>query len=480
MNVREIIEFINRLEQNFPVTQWKIDDIDIWPLIRFRIYFTLYNKHEGIQVKTETIVSKFRKLAFLLLRESALSFYIFFKYPSSIIFRLYKCDALFVDNSSYILHNNMSYHRFCDPIIDDLNHREQKSLLLSKENINITDRHSPAYFINLKVKLHLFLKKFIPHRQKIYLPSFEEVQNILSIQNIGLPVIINANILKEATRIRIISGYFLNIIQKTTPQAIFLVSYYNVYGMALNYAAYRAGIKTIDLQHGTENDYHVGYGSWLNVPSQGYNTLPSCFACWDQSSVDCISKWSVGTPHMPYLFGNRYLEKIKNSSSNSFTNIFTEKAHAQTIKKHILLTLQHGFGLNQKLQEILKLSKDDYFWWIRLHPVMLSEMPSIFQQVKETNLKNFELEACSRKSLYEILPFMDVHITLNSSVVIEAAEFGVPSITCDATAIEYYSDMDLVTSILDPYQINHIIDNVRKMGVKSTTLSDKLYEDLGL
>ena len=37
MESKEIIKILNEIEEKFPVDKWSVDDLDIWPYVRFRI-----------------------------------------------------------------------------------------------------------------------------------------------------------------------------------------------------------------------------------------------------------------------------------------------------------------------------------------------------------------------------------------------------------------------------------------------------------
>jgi hypothetical protein len=64
----------------------------------------------------------------------------------------------------------------------------------------------------------------------------------------------------------------------------------------------------------------------------------------------------------------------------------------------------------------------------------------IYNQLRKCKSKNWNLDDASQLPLYAILPNIDLHVTLYSSVVIEAELFGIPSIVSAQFGEEYYKD----------------------------------------
>ena len=74
-----------------------------------------------------------------------------------------------------------------------------------------------------------------------------------------------------------------------------VVSYYNVESMAWTLAMGRAGIPSVDVQHGVQSDSHFAYSGWEVVPPGGWELLPMHFWCWSEPDAMRIRRW--GTPY---------------------------------------------------------------------------------------------------------------------------------------------------------------------------------------
>ena len=57
---RRIIDFLNNAEKQYPVNEWILNDIKIWPLIRICIFFNEY--HRETVLKDSRIKGLVKKL----------------------------------------------------------------------------------------------------------------------------------------------------------------------------------------------------------------------------------------------------------------------------------------------------------------------------------------------------------------------------------------------------------------------------------
>ncbi len=493
MNVRQIMNFINQMEEKYPVDRWVIDGIDIWPIIRFQIYFILYEKHtfeqKILEKKSSKKVSKKIKIFVLLILSYFKSLvYPLFKPKDFLIFPV-KSEAVVFDDASYIMFEGKYYNRFVDPIVEDLHKRNKIVFSISlHENYN-TPRYSPVKCIKPYLRIKILMCSFKKSKLKnISLNEYEHFYSYISSLDDSLKILSEKKIINYAFSIKIIKNYVIKILKKIKPKAVFQVSYYSVYGMAISFAANYLNIPCVEIQHGTQNDFHVGYGLWKRVPQDGFNSLPNIFACWDKEACETILRWTDNKSlHKPFLFGNRFLEKFKAPSAiekSAFASVFRKIDDGRKPRKHVLLTLQFMFGFPDIFASMLKMSPSDYFWWIRFHPMMAGEESAILGKLRTLGVQNIETEQATQNALYAILPFMDVHVTLNSSVVHEAKQFGVSSVVCDGTAQEYYADdingKDLILA-LTPEDIIAALERApARQQIHEGVSADQLYDYLGL
>jgi hypothetical protein len=95
-------------------------------------------------------------------------------------------------------------------------------------------------------------------------------------------------------------------------------------------------------------------------------------------------------------------------------------------------------------------------WLIRLHPQYQSLGQVVRENLTVRGAADYELEQASLLPLPFLLSNIAVHVTGNSSVVLEALQAGKPSIVIDHYGQEYYADLIAaakVTVALNPPQL---------------------------
>jgi hypothetical protein len=212
-----------------------------------------------------------------------------------------------------------------------------------------------------------------------------------------------------------------------------LVSFYSDRGMALIKACKDLGIKTADIQHGIQGELHAAYGNWLNVPTNGYNTMPDTFLVWSETEAKA-NRNSI-------IIGNVFESKWY--SNDEFVTSFDQEILTISKKliadKNILFTVQYGIEYNPDLFELIKKTESEFNWLIRFHPVMNIEKKNDFiKLLKSYDVVNYEFELSTSLPLYSLLRNVNLHITHSSSTVLEALNFNVPSLLIDEFGREYY------------------------------------------
>ena len=91
------------------------------------------------------------------------------------------------------------------------------------------------------------------------------------------------------------------------------------------------------------------------------------------------------------------------------------------------------------LLEAIRVTPPDVTWIIRMHPVMSAEtIDRLANRVLAIRTENIEIQNDAQQPLPAALATVDLHITEYSSVVIEAAELGVPSLVLAEEAETLY------------------------------------------
>jgi len=222
------------------------------------------------------------------------------------------------------------------------------------------------------------------------------------------------------------SFVFEKWLQKTEARYLFAVCWYDPLVMAATMAARRCGIKTIEIQHGSQGEWHFAYSAWLRAPSEGYEVVPDVFWCWGKTAVEELHEYNpaffVKSSAVPggNLWLNLWRERVQRTTLTS-----SEKPAAP--HKTILVSLQ--LDVEPLLLDAIRASPSSWRWLIRFHPAR--EKSSRVQEelmFKHASHPGVELDKANSLVLYELLGESDVHVTAYSACAIEALAFGVQTI----------------------------------------------------
>ncbi|WP_409297420.1 hypothetical protein [Pseudomonas sp. KCJK8993] len=242
-------------------------------------------------------------------------------------------------------------------------------------------------------------------------------------QSVSLKAIENA-----LTQLDLHKQRFSRVLKAKQPRLVMVATYYSVFGFALMAAANALGIRTIDLQHGVQGAGHFAYGTWGHVPRGGWDLLPRLFWNWTQEDVANIGTWG-GEAHRGIL-GGRIFSQYLNEVDVEFAEYhdLTQRIRQSGCKQVVLVTLQ-PIDSEDFIDELRKAMQGpaftSVFWLYRLHPAMMDKQGAYAGSLEN---ERSDLALCSNLPLDYVIKLADLHVTLNSSVTIEAALEGIPSL----------------------------------------------------
>jgi hypothetical protein len=219
---------------------------------------------------------------------------------------------------------------------------------------------------------------------------------------------------------------------------------------ALCRACHELGVYVFDVQHGYVGPKNPGYGEEFQI-GRHRQEMADCILCWDNESAGSIRDWTTRKQIALRVIGNPWVNKFVNRREED--NVIRYFASKRSSDRHngarakILVSLQ--WGLNDpatapdqalfdnefmpiELERAIWNTRLDYDWVLRPHPTQYLN-PVVFKRLIAHVKERFGSNAIVSEN--EPLPFVlssvDLHITYNSSVVIEAEYFGVPSALLD-------------------------------------------------
>ncbi|WP_045212456.1 hypothetical protein [Desulfonatronovibrio magnus] len=434
MNRNDLMDFINWLEINTPVTSWQAEGVNVWPIIRINIYFENFKKND------RTTPANNSKIQFKNASLKNRRFSLFLNNPR----HDHTADCLFVTNS---ICNKLVMDKYIniytDPVIEKLKSEGKKSIVLEQEKITNSSPmpNGPRFYISQD--LTEFAKKHKLDKVKCYVQDMEKVIIILAKK--GFKKTANY-ILNNFRNLRFLVNkkYFQDILSRVKPKSVYFTCYYGE-KMAFVSAAREIGIQTIDLQHGIQGDYHAAYGRWENVPSSGYSMLPDVFSVWSDKEKDSIITWSSklqNSPHQAQVDGNPWLDmwKQKNPTTRYYDDLFSREFPSANGRKRLLFTHQDSYSWPDWFPTALQRTTKDFDIFFRVHPGANESLPSWRKYFKDKGINNIILERATNWPLLALMRHMDVHVTCYSSCVIEAETLGVPSLVITDDGETYFKD----------------------------------------
>lgn len=213
--------------------------------------------------------------------------------------------------------------------------------------------------------------------------------------------------------------------------------------VALNKACNSQKVKLYYLQHGVIAADHMYFGknTLQKINSQ---SLPYGFLSWDEISAKnfehLCSTFAIGNQWNNLFFTNTISDCFKKDKTTSALYYFE--------KPVVLFTLtwgkHHQYIIPDFMIDVIKHTLNNYTWIIRLHPIVYSnkENQNKIEQFFNQYFTKNENEAIFWREFNTLpLPLLltktMAHITIESSVVIEAAQFGVTSLILNNKVIEY-------------------------------------------
>ncbi|MDQ3756271.1 MAG: hypothetical protein M3394_00235 [Actinomycetota bacterium] len=242
-----------------------------------------------------------------------------------------------------------------------------------------------------------------------------------------------------------VSRFFQGLLDSTQAVAGFVVDYYKFESMAFVHACATRGVPSVDLQHGIQGPYHMAYGRWSVVPDEGYELLPRYFWVWSEDEARHIDDWRPARNHEPVVGGNPFLRMLlRNPGPRARAAIrMADSLSAAGEDGHTVLVTLHGYETPDELDELARIVSDAparWRWWIRAHPGNRDGAREAADALARNGVENAETEIASAAPLFALLPRVDVHVTVCSSVVIDAAAFGVPSVVIGPDGAARYAN----------------------------------------
>ncbi len=451
---RDFMDLLGEVEGRFPVDDWTVDSLRVWPIARMHLYYGFFEHQYFANRPVRAGIVRLADLPRLGRRIGKSAW----RYVQCSLtdgrrthHRNSPHDVMFLNYNTYMTPlNGLWYSRVCDPFVEQLSERGISSFMLTGGYEYSTPRFTTSRFIQPHLVIHRLLGMAARSRRQHRPATLPELEERVKRSGLfGPSFALTAPVEHHARQIMGIARYFRRVLADVRPKVVFVTCWYGTESMACVLACRELGIPTIDIQHGSQ-DFHVAYDRWTRVPAEGFELLPNLFWTWSESEASNIRRWAGARRiHQPIVGGNLFLDRWvagNDETVRSYDRLLTRLKGAARDKVQILYTLNGS--TKDEVRTIVDIvdatnrSGLDSHFWIRLHPIALDQRALICRTLEAHGLRNVDVENGTRLPLYAILRHMDVHITEFSSVVIESQAFGVPSVTGEQGVIWFPSQVE--------------------------------------
>lgn len=442
-----LIDLLAAAEAREPVRDWRVGGIRVWTMLRIRWFFAIWSEQYCAEAPARGRALRMLKHAASVLGARVRCAFARLRDRSGEAALDRTCDALFFsDGVSFVNVGGRHYDRFCDPLIELLQARGLRCTLLTAGHRFLTPRHTPSHFVQPALDFaHL---RGAPLGRKlaatVELPGIAPVRDTLAKVGVDHPSLDPRRMAVDVGRVIEVSRTLGRLLDQLKPKLAFVVSFYNLDGMALALACRERRIPLVDIQHGVQGELHPAYGRLPPVPAEGYELVPSRFWVWSDEEAQAIAQWAGGgRQHSALIGGNVWLDRWLAGEGQMARDADTQVRAlcGRASGKRVLVTLQWGLSEAEQLAPLMELigtSGEEFVFWIRLHPVMLPERATIEARFAQFPRARVVVAEATDLPLYALLRHADVHLTHSSSTVIEAQLFGVRSVVMSRYGAEIY------------------------------------------
>ena len=470
---REFVDWIRGIETELPVTEWRVRDIHVWPLVRLSLYSSTFQSGSP----EHSLGAGWRRLGGNVARgleawarawsgDASAN-----RSPGSLV------DAVFLGSSlgRRPLVDGKRYDVRAGPFVALIEAQGARAAVWEMSpfgDYNIP-RHTPSFFVQpTLIRLRALCQVLPLGEDRVVLPRFDDFLARVSAAGLSFAHGDVMRIRRDVLFLRRLSDRFRIWLRQARPRLGFVANT-GLPEQAFCLACHELGITSVEVQHGVQGDLHPSYGSWFAVPADGWETRARVFWSWDEESAAAINRWASCAPdrHVAIVGGDPWREMWMDDGDlgRRSDRLVDERKRASGGERHILVTLSsQGEVIPAAVLEAVGSSPPEWRYWFRLHPVnqatRLQEARRMLGSVHaDLELLTFATEV----PLHALLRRMDAHLSVSlSTVITEAAAHGVASVACGVEARDFYRAELEGGMLLVATTPREILDAVRRVVLR--------------
>ncbi|MCP4313860.1 MAG: UDP-N-acetyl glucosamine 2-epimerase [Bacteroidetes bacterium] len=332
--------------------------------------------------------------------------------------RVKQYNSLFIDPSSSrrYVKDQKAYSIHSDFIIEKFPSSETLMMELpSREAVRPLGIATPNIFYPDLAFMGLFLRALFTRAR------YRETDKMITeLEKFGIRLKAR-DVNRVLKRFRLYSNWAERFLKRVDPQHIFMICSYSYTQMAMIRASKKRNIPVIELQHGYVTKKH---NSYMYGQLENRELLPDYFFAYGKYFSDIMKSNSVMfDPQHVFDTGNLSLEAL----SVENPEVDNELLKLSGGRKIVLITSQ--ITIREVLKELtlslIDSGKDELFFIFKSHP---GEYDASEYYSELLGKANCLLLTDTRYTSLDLLRVSDIHLTVYSSVFMEAYYFGVPTV----------------------------------------------------
>jgi hypothetical protein len=467
---------LDEIERNFPVSEWRAGDLEIWPLARMDLYHDLYFADAGVSPPAE------RPLPLRIAGRVAMPLRNLWWSRRDLahhVMRPVPAHAIFLgDGFSLDRIDGQWRDRFGEPLIAALEARGHRTFLMQTGYLGRLPWYRPTFPANLIESRGLL--KSLATRLPLELPGHEAVLGSLARSGVNAPSLSRARLERHARLVAATAASFERVLEKVRPTLAFTVTYQSRLGPAFMLACRRQGVLSVALQRTPHESAPQAY-RWVALPARGYATLPAVFWNWNQEDTARLNEcarnlafpWHAAirgghTQLAPYLDDQHPLTRTWDAR-------FASVGDGANFEREILVALQplHGYrAVWEALCAQIEASPPSWRWWIRRHPASTPGQDAESARLLALRAQNVMNADAANFPLPVLLRHMSAVLSLGSGAAVEGSMFGVPAFFLLDAARHTFADLIArgAAQIIDVGSVNEVLAKVRKAPLRAAQL----------
>lgn len=470
-----IFSAFDEAEQNLPVATWEIGGLKVWPLIRnYHAYWLCtqkaFDRKNEIAESGSQTGSRLRQIAKTCLEHAR---NVLNDSGKNDVLR--PTDVLIAAHSStrYFQVEGAWYNPYSDSIAKHLGDLGLDSLVLefTGDGKYLTPRFAKSIFVQARSFLISIQAKIAA---KTGYPALEEAlvgwEAFVLLLDARLGEGCRPDLDSMRFRARQVLGYEVwaaAIIRRARPKVGIVTGYYSTDMMGFIRAFRKAGLLSVEIQHGVQGAQHFAYRKWDKLPAGGYDTMPEVFWSWSETERNYINSWAEasGGAHRAVIGGNPCLHIYDQKGSTYLHKVSAPATTDQNegIEMNVLFTAQAFSELPASVLDLIRRTPR-WKWWVRTHPQYVEAARAIRKVCSE--FANAVVDEADELPLAVLLNHCDVHVTEFSSSVLEAKSKGVRSVVVNPIGIELFRDLvesgEVVFASSTPELLDSIVQQAEK------------------